>query len=56
MTLGILMALVNYLSDKSKEKKEKEHEAKLNRALAVAQAVESANGVQNDATPAKEEE
>ena len=43
LTLGILMAIVNYVSDKNKEKKDKEHEAKLHRALEVAQAVENAN-------------
>ena len=43
LTLGLLMALINYIGDKNKEKKEKEHEAKLKKALEVAHIVEQAN-------------
>ncbi|MBQ9276301.1 MAG: electron transport complex subunit E [Clostridia bacterium] len=43
LTLGLLMALINYIGDKNKEKKEKEHEAKLKKALEVANLVEQAN-------------
>ena len=43
LTLGLLMALINYIGQKNKEKKDKEHEEKLKKALEVAHAVETAN-------------
>ncbi len=43
LTLGLLMALINYIGDKNKEKKEKEHQEKLKKALEVAHEVEQAN-------------
>ena len=45
LTLGLLMALINYIGQKNKEKKDKEHEEKLKRAFEVAKAVEGEHGV-----------
>ena len=52
LTLGIIMAIINYIGDKNKEKKDKEHEKKLKNALKVAHEVERAN---QDNQTAKEE-
>lgn len=43
LTLGLLMALINYIGDKNKEKKDKEHQEKLKKALEVAREVEQSN-------------
>lgn len=45
LTLGIIMAIINYIGQKNKEKKDKEHEEKLKRAFEVVKAVEGENGV-----------
>ena len=54
LTLGILMALINYIGEKNKEKKEKEHEEKLKKALEVAHAVESVNAEQANTVKGEE--
>ena len=49
LTLGILMALINYIGDKSKEKKEKAEKEKLHKILEEAHTNEFADGVQENA-------
>ena len=48
LTLGLLMALINYIGQKNKEKKEKEEKERLHKILEAAHSNEFSDGSENE--------